>query len=89
VSAVAVAAGVLAQATTSGGETVNVSYLTETGDLIADCFGCDWWGRRNTGALTTDTPEQETARVNEWLPAVREIAQAHAAACWTKTGGVR
>lgn len=86
-SATVVVPGVLASVTTAGGATVTVSYYEPTGDLIADCHGCDWWGRRNTDALTTDSPEQEAARVDEWLPAVNEIATAHAAGCWTKPKG--
>lgn len=73
--------GVIASYVTFAGATVEITYTSATGVLAEDCTGCAWHGMTDTDGLITDTPEQEQARVDEWLPTARREAQAHAETC--------
>jgi len=75
--------GVIARYLTVAGATVDITYGSPEGNLAAQCTGqrCPWQNRLNVEALYTDTPEQEMARVDEWLPTSQRHAQAHAETC--------
>ncbi|MGW5528198.1 hypothetical protein [Streptomyces xanthochromogenes] len=76
-------AGVLARFLTDAGATVDLSYEALSGTIVAACTGelCGWAERTDTRGLCTDTPEQERARFEEWLPVTKKRAQTHAEHC--------
>jgi hypothetical protein len=73
--------GVIARYLTVAGATVNITYASSKGLITAACTACAWTENTDTVGLYTDTPEQEQARVDEWLPVSRKHAQAHAERC--------
>lgn len=75
--------GVIARYLTVGGATVDITYTSGTGNITATCTGerCPGGKRVDTEGLTRDTPEQEAARVEEWLPTALRYAQDHAETC--------
>lgn len=73
--------GVIASYVTAVGANVKITYTSANGVLDEDCTGCGWHGMTDTNGLTTDTAEQEQARVNEWMPIARSEAQGHAETC--------
>jgi hypothetical protein len=75
------AEGVIARYLTVAGATVDITYASHSGLIVATCTGCGNVERTNTGGLLTDPPEKEDARIEKALPESRELAQAHASEC--------
>ncbi|GGU24056.1 hypothetical protein [Streptomyces violascens] len=75
--------GVLARFLTVAGATVDLTYETATGTIVASCTGelCGWSERTDTQGLCTDTPEQERERFEYWLPVTKKRARTHAERC--------
>jgi hypothetical protein len=63
------------------GATVDITYASHSGLIVATCTGCGNVERTDTGGLLTDPPEKEDARIEKALPESRELAQAHAEKC--------
>ncbi len=73
--------GVIARYLTVGGATVDITYSTKSGLLAGACTGCGSTEHTNTNGAFSDSPEEEQARVEEWLPHAKRDAQAHAEKC--------
>ncbi|GGO55846.1 hypothetical protein [Streptomyces lasiicapitis] len=75
--------GVIARLLTVAGATVDLSYESGSGTIVAVCTGelCGWTERTDTRSLYTDTPEQERERFEDWLPTTKKRAQDHAGRC--------
>jgi hypothetical protein len=73
--------GCIARCRTVAGATVDITYASHSGLIVATCTGCGNVERTNTGGLLTDPPEKEDARIEKALPESRELAQAHAEKC--------
>jgi hypothetical protein len=71
----------LARYLTVAGATVDITYASHSGLLIATCTGCKQIERTDTGGLLADPPEKEAARIEKALPESRTLAQAHAEKC--------
>jgi len=72
---------VIARYVTVAGATVDITYTSHSSLLLATCTGCDHVDRTDTGGMAYDPPEKEQARIEQHLPANRELAQAHASVC--------
>jgi hypothetical protein len=73
--------GVIARYLNLGGGTVDITYTSHSGYLIATCSGCGDDEYTETHGRLDDPPEQEAERVEKALPESREWAQAHADKC--------
>lgn len=75
--------GVIARYLTVAGATVDITYTSHSGLILAKCTGelCGWTERTSTGGMVYDPPEKESARVEEYLPGNQLYAQAHAEKC--------
>lgn len=75
--------GVIARYLTVAGATVDISYASHSGVIVATCTGerCGWQERTDTYGMSYDPPEKEEARVDRWLPENQQEAQAHAEKC--------
>lgn len=66
---------------TVAGATVDITYTSHSGLLLATCTGCHHVDRTDTGAMAYDPPEKEQARIERHMPTSRKQAQAHASVC--------
>jgi hypothetical protein len=73
--------GVIARYQNTVGSDIDITYDHASGVIVADCTGCPWQDHTNTQGLLADTPDEEKARVERYLPASHREAQSHAEKC--------
>jgi hypothetical protein len=73
--------GIIARYLTVADATVDITYASHSGLLVATCTGCGWVEHTSTHGLLSDPPEKEDARIEKTLPESRELAEAHAESC--------
>ncbi|MGX9923529.1 hypothetical protein ACWIG4_27185 [Streptomyces sp. NPDC002248] len=67
----------IARLDTADGTTVDITYASSTGFLVARCAACPWEDGVRTGATEADPPEKQNWAIDRFVPEAREIAQSH------------